>query len=148
MASDWKKPSADDVKTYMSSVVVDRAIRTDDDQQIIKLLAFVVARIRGSINPPNVISDDESEVPPEAWQHAVVLTAAALMASQPNFNFLVKGEGGTTSLFGMMVQAAEKWIERADMNELKAITYPTNPQTSKATLVRWKSDALVATTSV
>lgn len=140
----WKSPTAEDVTTFMSSAVT---VRVDSSGvQTQKILDVVVQRIRGACSRANTLSINESEVPPEGLQHALVLAIAILVGSNPNFQFVIKGPEGVESGFGLMVRKAEEWVKR--MQDGGSCSYPTEPAPTYPQLVRSGSDDEVATTAV
>lgn len=143
MTGQWKEPAAEDVKTLMDSVVIDRANSEDKVQRI---LGLVIQRVRGVVGIANTLSDNEAEVPPEGLQHTLVLTVFLLLSGTANFGFLIKGGDGSETGFGYSVRVAEKWLE-AVQNGLP-VTIPSNPSAAGGPgLVRWGSDDLVDHTS-
>lgn len=112
----WIAPNADDVKDFFSSVVVVRCEQTDT--QVANILSAVVNRVRGSISAGGrtPLSSGSGEVPPEGFQHTLVLTACALLSATPNFQFLADGP------LDKMRQSAEKWIEAKESG--KPASYP------------------------
>lgn len=126
----------EDVKTFMASVVVDRA--NEDATKVQRILSVVVLRIRGVVGRTNTLSDNPAEVPPEGLQHAIVLTVFMLLTSTPNFGFLIRGADGAETGFGFAVRKAEEWL--AAVQRGLSVTYPTNPASTYPELVRSGSD--------
>ena len=142
MAGQWKEPAAEDVKKFMSSVVIDRADTAGE--QVAGLLGIVVQRVRGAVGRINTLSDNDNEVPPEGLQHTLVLTVFQLLCATPNFGFLMKGTDGSETGFGYSVRVAEKWLDQVQRG--MSVTYPINPRIEEPN-VRWGSETEVDTTS-
>jgi hypothetical protein len=134
MATLWIEPNKDDVSVFMSSSVV--GVAQTDEQTVPKILAAVVQRIRGTIiaggmTPP---SKKATEVPPEAVQHALVLTVFALVASKPNFQFV------TADSFEKQRLAAEKWLDAVAAG--RPVTFPKDISPDEPrSLVRYGSES-------
>jgi hypothetical protein len=135
MTAAWVQPQAEDVKAYMATVVVDRATDNDNVQ---KILAVVIKRVRGIVGRCNTVSEDDTEVPPEALEHVIYLTLSALLTGTPNFSFLMRGPDGSESGFGYRVKQAERWL--TEVQNGLSVTYPTNPADTYPELVRSGSD--------
>ncbi len=135
MTNSWREPTAENVTTYMASVVVNRA---NDNDKVANLLSIVVQRIRGVVGRVNTLSDTETEVPPEGLQHAIVLTVFNLLVGTPNFGFLIRGADGAETGFGYNVRMAEKWLDDVKMG--MSVTYPSNPSEDAPNLVRYGSE--------
>lgn len=142
MTGAWKEPAVEDVKTFMSGVVVDRV---NDASQTAKIIPVVVARIRGIVGRANMVSDNPNEVPPEALGHALILVLLTLLTGAPNFQFLMKGPDGSETGFGYNVRMAEKWL--TDVKEGMSVTYPVNPVMETPNLVRYGGETFVDTTA-
>lgn len=140
MTAAWKEPQVEDVYTFQSSVVVDRANESDKVQRI---LSVVVQRFRATVGRTNTLSDNDAEVPPEALQHVLVLTVFNLINATPNFGFLMRGADGAETGFGYNVRIAEDWLKSVSRG--MSVTYPVNPQSTYPELVRSGSDDLVDT---
>ena len=147
MTGDWSEPEAEQVRAFMSTVVVDRANTNDGDDKINRILPIVVKRVRGVIGRCSTLSDSESQVPPEGLHHTIVLAVAALLNATPNFGLIMKGPDGAESGFAYQVRQAERWLEKIERG--MAVTYPTNPmaEAQRSSLVRWGSDDQVDTTA-
>ena len=147
MVGDWSEPQVEEVKAFMSTVVVDRTSTNDGDDKILKILPVVIKRVRGVIGRCSTLSDSEAQVPPEGLQHTLVLAVAALLNATPNFGLIMKGPDGAESGFAYQVRQAERWLEKLERG--MSVTYPTNPIASekRSELVRWGSDDQVDTTS-
>lgn len=130
------------MKTFMSSVVVDRSVAEGGD--VNKILSIVVQRMRSVIGRANTLSDNPAEVPPEGLQHCLILAVVHLLNGTPNFGFLLKGPDGSESGLGYYVRQAEKWLDKVERG--MAVTYPTNPSTA-ANVVRYGGEDLVDTTA-
>ena len=144
MIAAWKEPSVEGVKTFMSSVVVDRV---NENDKVAAAINVVVLRIRGACGRANTVSDNENEVPPEGLQHALVLATTILLAGSPNFGFMLKGPDGAESGFGYMVRAAEKWV--IDVQNGMAVTRPVNAggATAASDVIRYGGEDIIDTTS-
>ena len=110
------------------------------------ILENVVARIRGTIESRDDVplSLDPNSVPPEGWQHAIVLTVNALVAAQPGIGFVLK------EAFDKMVERAEEWLLMIARSEI-GVTYPVEPIEAEASdggLVRWTSDSRIETAAI
>jgi hypothetical protein len=143
MATKWTQPTAEDVKNYMSSVVTDRAAQTET--QVESILSNVVLRIRGTIIAAGVtpVSQEGGEVPPEAMQHAVVLTVVMLLSATPNFGFLMRGETGSETGIAYANRKAEEWL--AAVSTGKPVTYPKDVSEDEGrSLVRYGSESEAA----
>ena len=57
--------------------------------------AAVRAARRAVAGKANTLSDNATEVPPEALQHALVLAVLHLLNGTPNFQFLMRGPDGS-----------------------------------------------------
>lgn len=121
----WQEPTAEDVKKFFASVVVDRAsVYSAVEDQVSKVLAAVVLRIRGTVRAAGQAPLDKNtqRVPPEAYTHALVLTVFALLSGTPNFQFLMQNAQGQATGFGYAVERAEEWLKF--VLEGGAVTHP------------------------
>ncbi len=135
MNIDWPEPTADDVTTFMLSVVVNRT--KQDDGSVEDVLTKVVQRVRGTVAAGALtpLSANVAGVPPEAVQHTLILTVNALIASTPNLQFVTK------DVFDKQVATAERWLDRVGQS-LQACSRPREVHADGATeLVRWGSDS-------
>lgn len=143
MAMKWLEPTVPDLKQFMQQVVVDRV--SQDEDQSGKVLTAVVQRIRGTIDAANVtpVSRGTGEVPPEGFQHALVLAVFALVTSTPNMQFVTKEE------FDKLWKAAEDWLRF--VQECGKVAYPTELpddfDADTAGPVRWGSESEEVDTS-
>lgn len=118
----------------MSQLVLNAAERqvnksTENPQRATEMLRMTVARIRHAVRRGgrSPLSNTAGSVPPEAEQHALVLTADAMTASTPNLGqVVVTPMGGTGGPWKDLVAQAKKWLADVLAGEF-APTYPTDP---------------------
>ena len=130
MATNWIVPSTGDVTTVLTTLLTGASpanVQTETNSRLPAALAMVVNRITGVIATQNrSVSATVGTVPPEAQQHAAYLTAMIVAAAMPAvYTVLTQQPGGGKSLFIMMWEKAEKWLE--DVSKGMAVTAPTDP---------------------
>lgn len=94
------------------------------------VIAGTVARIRGAIQSAGrqPLSATAGTVPPEAQQHAAVLSVAALAASRPQMAAFVDADGHTTG-FGKLFDIAEAWLDSINPDDKGKVAQQVAPPT-------------------
>ena len=131
----WPEPTAEDVNTFMSTVVTTRA--DSDSTRTPKVLTVMILQVRGAISAAGTspLSANEQGVPPEGLKHVLVLCVAALLTSAPNLEFLLAGE------FGKMLEEAREWLKR--VSDGAKVSQPDEVlEGSETSLVQWGDQEL------
>lgn len=131
MTIDWIVPTVDDLRTVLSSVVLNPAADIGNPSGPTNQLALdlVVERWRGAIRTAGRIpvSLTAGSVPPEHKQHVLVLTVWQLVCSQPKLAQTV------TEAFKTLVDKAEEALKDVDEGKEGATpSYPSDPDTTTA----------------
>lgn len=121
LMSNWAVPSSADLAVVMNTQVL-----LPTSPNAVAALALAVGRVRGTIQTAGrvPVSVTAGSVPPEALQHALVLTVALLTGAFPNLASLVDADGGKTG-FGQLVEQAEQWLDRIEKGA--SCIGPTDP---------------------
>lgn len=139
MATNWTVPLITDLDSVLTSVVTNPADETlTVGTRKSATLALIVANIRGTIGAAGRVplSLTASSVPPEAAQHALILTVQMLVGAKPNLIQAVVGPNGSIYIpFNDLVKKANDWLK--GIKDGDTCTVPTDPDTDFVGGIMW-----------